>query len=508
MSSSSPRRTPDPEGGSTWRSLAFAVLGGAAWGLCQGRATLPLLGAAALVPMMMLLDRRRPALFGWLFGTVAWGVSLPWIVPTLTTYGFIPGWLAGLALFALAAFLGLYGAAFAGLGARLWRSGDVLSLVALPALWVSLEVLRGHLLTGFPWNLAAYAWVALPGALPLAAWIGAWGVSGVVVAVNLGLARAWRRRKWEGAVATVLLAATLLAISARFSHPNHPRGPLRPVRLVQPDIPDRAVFDAAANEADYQRLLAMTRRVCTPGALVLWPESATWPREWQDDPRLDDDVHALTRQGCAVLLNSAYHRGGKYYNAVLLVEPQAAGHDVQVVAKRHLVPFGEYVPFRRELPFLGKIARTVGDFAPAERTELLSWNGERLGAAVCYEVIFPGEVTDLVAHGATVLFTVTNDGWYGDTAAPRQHLRAARFRAAENGRWMLRAAVTGISAAIRPDGSIAGELGVGRTGTISIDIAGHAARSPYSRLPWLVPAFCVALAAAAIVRAHRVRGAP
>ena len=97
---------------------------------------------------------------------------------------------------------------------------------------------------------------------------------------------------------------------------------------------------------------------------------------------------------------------------------------------------------RRQLPFLGKIARSIGEFTAADRVALLDWAGERLGVAVCFEVIFPGETAQLVRVGATVLVTVTNDAWYGDTAAPEQHLRAARFRAAENRRWLVRAAVT------------------------------------------------------------------
>jgi apolipoprotein N-acyltransferase len=155
------------------------------------------------------------------------------------------------------------------------------------------------------------------------------------------------------------------------------------------------------------------------------------------------------------------------------------------------------VPLRAVFPFLGKIARTVGDFQAAEGVSLLDWRDERIGVAVCFEVVFPGETAELVREGATLLATVTNDAWYGDTAAPRQHLRAARFRAAENRRWLLRAAVTGISAIVRPDGTLAAELGVGEEGTIPVPVFGRRDLSPYTRAPWLVPWLAVLFAVAA-----------
>jgi len=488
-------------------SITLAIASGAAWGLCHGRVELPWLAAVALAPLVLLLGRRHPFWLGWLHGTAAWVVSLPWIVHTITTYGMVPGPLAALGLLALGAVLGIYRALFAWLAAPVWRRGGAWVYVALPALWVVAELARGRLLTGFPWNLAAYAWTEVPGALPLAAWIGAWGVSALVVATNIGMARAWSTRRWEPAAATLLVVATLLGVGARFAVPPSSGGRPLPVRIVQPDIPDRQIFDPAASEEDYQRLLAMTREVCRPGVLVLWPESASWPHEWQDDPRLEENVRALATAGCDVLLNSAFTRSGHTYNAVLLVGAPPRTPPLQMTAKRHLVPFGEYVPLERLLPFAGKIARFVGEFTPGHGVELLAWNGARIGVAVCYEIVFPGLVADLVRQGATLLVTVTNDGWYGDSAAPRQHLRAARFRAAEERRWVLRAALTGISAAIRPDGSLAGRLDLGRHGVLALDVEGIDSATPFARAPWLVPLLCLVVGAAAIVIARRGRGA-
>jgi apolipoprotein N-acyltransferase len=498
------------------RAGLFAAASGVAWGASQAIETRPWLAAIALAPLLVALLGPRPVLLGWLSGIVAWCVALPWIVPTITTYGQLDGWVAGLALLLLAAILGLYHALFAGLGARLFRRGDALSLAALPALWVALEWARGAVLSGFPWNLAAYAWIDLPGALPLASWAGAWGVSALVVAVNAGVARAAVVRRWEPAALAILLAAAALPLAARLAVPPATPGagpPRIEARIVQPNTPNRPFFDTAANRADYRRLVEMSAAVCAPGRLLLWPESAAWPRSLADAPDLRWDVERLARRGCAILLNSSWDEGGRTYNSVLLVERARGGEPASPALppglratradKRHLVPFGEYVPLRSVFPFLGKIARAVGDFSPAREIRLLDYAGAKLGAAVCYEVIFPGETAALVAAGAQVLVTVTNDAWYGDTAAPRQHLRAARFRAAENRRWLLRAAVTGISAAVRPDGALAGALPVDAQGVLAAEVEPRSDRSPFARAPWLVPALCSALALLAIVRAHR-----
>lgn len=473
-------------------SLSLAALGGLLWGASfarEPRAWLPLL---ALVPMALALGGRRPFLAGWLFGALGWLVALPWIVPTLTTYGLLPGWLAGLALLLLAGYLGLYQGLFAWLAAPAWRRGSWLAWLLPPALWVAVEVARGHLLTGFPWNLAAHAWVDLPGALPLAAWVGAHGVSWLLVATGLGLGRALATRRLDAAAWVLLVPLVLLPVAGRWATGAGEAVAPIPVRIVQPNIPNLVAWDPEAVERHTERLFALSRAACDRPALLVWPESAAWPFEYPRDRRLAEAVGDLAAAGCPVLVNSPVAEAGRLYNSVLLV-----GEDGLVARydKRHLVPFGEYVPLGDAIPFLGKIARQAGDFSPSSEAGLLPWRGQRLGVAICFEVIFPGEVAELVRGGATLLATVTNDAWYGDTAAPWQHLRAAQFRAAENRRPLVRAAITGVSAVIAADGSLAATLGVGEEGTLRAEVAGRADLSPFSRAPWLVPLVALAVAA-------------
>jgi apolipoprotein N-acyltransferase len=157
------------------------------------------------------------------------------------------------------------------------------------------------------------------------------------------------------------------------------------------------------------------------------------------------------------------------------------------------VPFGEYVPLQQALPFVGALARNAGNFAASDRISLLHAGPLDLGLAICFEITFPVEVAALVREGATALATLTNDAWYGDSAAPWQHLRAARFRAAENHRTVLRAALTGVSAWIEPDGSLAASLSVGEQGILRGELAPRHELTPFARAPWAVPIACLAV---------------
>ncbi len=162
------------------------------------------------------------------------------------------------------------------------------------------------------------------------------------------------------------------------------------------------------------------------------------------------------------------------------------------------MPFGEYVPFRGVFGWMDKLARDAGEFRPADATALLPWNGEQIGMAICYEVVFPSEVASLVRQGATVLVTITNDAWYGDTSAPWQHFRAARFRAAENRRPLLRSAITGVSAFVAPDGTVLAEIGVFREGILRARVLGERRLTVFSRAPWLVPLLSTLVALVAL----------
>jgi apolipoprotein N-acyltransferase len=490
---------------------AFAAAGGAVWALQFEAREMTVAPWVALVPLLLLLGAPRPGWLAYLYGWVYWMVAIPWIVPTLITFGGLPEALSWLLMGAAAAYLAVYMALFGALGARLWR--DALAqagplplataLVGLPALWVAIEWTRGWLFGGFPWNLAAYAWIAVPGALPLSGWIGPWGVSFLVVATATGIALGVARRRWRLAVAAVLVPLALLPFAGRFAAAGEvPHEPGQSVRLLQPNIANLLEYEPLPVLRNYQKLFDMSRAACDePGTLLVWPESAAWPYRFPGDPHFESDVRGLVDQGCPLLFNSSVEIDGTWRNSAFLLSP---GGGQARYDKRKLVPFGEYVPLRGVFTFIDTLAREAGQFTAAEELTLLDWGRERLGVAICFEITFPGEVAEAVRLGATSLVTITNDAWYGDTSAPWQHFRAVRFRAAENHRPLMRAAITGVSALVRPDGRVVAQLGIAEQGTLRGAIAGRSDLTPYARLPWLVPAIAVALALAAQVAARRL----
>src|SRR4051812_43992987 len=260
----------------------LAAASGVLWGLCFGRAPLSVASWIALAPLVLLLAGPHPGRIGWVHGYAAWMTGLYWIVPTLQTYGGGISLPVAIALTSLlAGYLALFHAAFAWLGARIGRRlgsshvlGDLGRLAALPALWTALEWLRTYLGGGFPWNLAAYAWVDVPGALPLSAWIGAYGISFLIVLTSVAVATAIQRRRWEPAAIGLLVPLLLLPLAGRWSlrqdflalreMPDFGHA----VRLLQPNIPNLIAYDETAVIRNYQKVIRLSEDACQPGALV------------------------------------------------------------------------------------------------------------------------------------------------------------------------------------------------------------------------------------------------
>ena len=497
---------------------ALAAGAGVLWALQFGREPHVVAPWLALAPLIFLFSSTRASgRLAFVFGFASWMTGLSWIAPTLVTFGGIPLPLAIPLNALLAAYLAVYEGLFGWLGGKAWRRWPVLRLLVLPALWVALEWLRSYVFGGFPWNLAAYAWVDVAGALPLSGWVGPYGISFLVVLANAGVAAAVERRRWEPLAAAWLVPLLLFPLAGRWSvrqthadlqragviGPAGPTGEIGlPVRLIQPNIANLTEYDAVAVLRNYRKLMDASSEACRPGALVVWPESAAWPFSYARDPMLRADLEALVRRGCTVLFNSSHPVEESFYNSAYLIAPEGTLHRYD---KRHLVPFGEFVPFRGLFSWMDKLARNAGEFRAAAGVTLLPWGQEKLGMAICYEVVYPEEVAELARRGATMLVTITNDAWYGDSFAPWQHFRAARFRAAENRRPLLRAAITGVSAVVGPDGSVWSQLGVFEEGVIRSRVLGRSGVTPYARLPWLVPFLCSLLSAAAAVALYLAR---
>ncbi|MBI5440068.1 MAG: apolipoprotein N-acyltransferase [Deltaproteobacteria bacterium] len=447
---------------------------------------------------------RRSLLRGWFYGLGFFGTLVWWIVPTVTRYGGLPLSAGAACLVLLAAYLSLYPAVACVLVALASRGRSPWGLALAPLLWTALEGVRGALFSGFPWGDLPQALWRVPWALGLAPWVGIDGVR--LLLASAGAALAWAlaqsvraslgpvRRSWPGLLPLALCgpaAALLLVLPA----PLAPKaGELR-VSVVQGNIDQAQKWDLAFRTTTLQIYRGLTRRVARGGQeLIIWPETAV-PYYVQESSAGRAAVEALARETGAHLLFGAPAyvigaRGMEGRNAVFVASP--AGEIVARYDKVHLVPFGEYMPLGWLFPFATKLVQGVGDFTSGPGVvPLPALDGiPRLGPLVCFEMIFPDLSATHAARGAQLLTVVTNDGWFGSTPGPSQHLAFGAWRAAETGLPLIRAANTGISAAFDERGSLLRWTRLLEPAAFSLRISYPAPhRTPATGVrPWISPA--------------------
>lgn len=494
--------------------LLFSLASGVLLALCfPNFSILPLL-PVALIPLLASLSGlgwRQAFLPGFVFGSAFWLVTIPWIAYTVHRFGGVGLPLAGLALAITA---GVYAVPF-GIMASLYAAvrprtgpGIVLSFAAA---WVLQEAFRTYVFVfgGFPWNLLANPLADVPVLLGTAALGGVFLTSFLVAALDAALFVALTRPSRNARLAWLLGAATC-ALAAAAARPPRPRPSNEALKIgvVQPNVEQDIRWDRETAERVQTDLEAQTRALCRADrpALVLWPESAS-PYAWSFNAAYRERVLALCRElDVAILTSTAWSdapwdENAPYYNAALLVKKD--GPVLPPYFKQRLVPFGEYVPLAPVLRMIKPISRAVpGGFTPGERTVLLPLGDWKLGGAVCYEVVYPWIARAEARAGADVLFTLTNDAWYGRAGAQRQHWLAAVLRAVETGRPLVRAAVTGISGAVDGDGRVLVSLPAGRKGAFSVPVFRPTATPPAVAAGDAVVWVCAAGLLAGILRAR------
>jgi apolipoprotein N-acyltransferase len=432
---------------------------------------------------------RRAFLLAYFCGFLWYMGNCYWVRDTMSRYGDMPPLAPTLLLIGYSLVLGLYFGLF-GLGVALVRraSGSTrLALAAAPILWTGLELAASRI-TSVPWDQLGYSQVDNGIVNQLAPWTGVYGISFVLVAVNaliaggLVLDRGAEKRLW-GITGAVLLAGGIVGI---FLPPPRPAATATAV-LVQPNLDvsadnrwpgqewdqHMAEFASLASEqckvyiAGIPQTGAPTGEVVCPPYpthpdLVAWPESPA-PFE-EGDPRFEKALAVIARQTQAPLVVgnigsdfSAGNGGWHFYNSALIVG--ADGARVGRYDKIHLVPYGEYIPFKNLFAFAHKLTGRVSEFTRGDERKVFILSGQdgvrhRYGIFICYEAVFADEVRQFARLGAEVLVNISDDGWYGDTSAAWQHLNMARMRAIENSRWILRDTNTGITAAIDPYGRV------------------------------------------------------
>jgi len=460
-----------------WRRNLFAFAAGAvsATGFAPlGFFPALLLGYAALVLLIDAAGTRRvrkAAIAGWAFAFGQFFAGLHWIGYAFMVDPSAHLWQMPFALLFLTAGLALFGAFAAGLSAWVWPSGSARHLVFAVFLTAS-EWLRGHVFTGFPWNLPVHGWGASPAILQGAAVFGSYGLSLLTVLLGASLADLFSRPRRSSAPAAMisLFAAfwVLGAICLEIT-PSEDVAGLR-LRLVQPNIPQAEKYQPELRLRNWSRLIELSDRPGNPN-IIIWPEAAP-PFVLAREPEALDQITQLAGRDGIVITGAERVSGTRanhaFYNSLYMFP---AGAPPRVYDKSHLVPFGEYVPFALLLNRIGVTKLTVGQagFSAGDGPRSYDLPGApRLAPLICYEVIFPGAVTPDAAHGGRPAWfvNVTDDSWFGPWAGPRQHLLIARIRAIEEGLPIVRVANTGISAVIDPMGRLESHLPLGETGIL------------------------------------------
>jgi apolipoprotein N-acyltransferase len=487
------------------RRLAVAVLAGFAMNLAFPRPGWDLLGWVALAPLLALAvtaaSPRRAFLEGWVAGLAFFLPLLRWLTHTMTTFSAMTTPVAVLVLLALAGYLALYwGGVACGLAWLDGRLGSRALWLASP-LWVAAELLRGHLLSGFPWGLLGYVPSRRLVVIQIAAWTGVYGVSALLVLVNTALAWAALQRHWRAVAGAGLVAAAAVggALLVGRAHLVPEGAPTLSLAVVQGDIPQAVKWDAAFRAETLRIYGSLTRDVAPGSRLVVWPEAAV-PAYVRLEPGAMRWLTDLANGAGVPLLVGAPDvendgRAVRYLNSAFLVD--AAGLRARY-DKMHLVPFGEYVPLKRLLFFVDAIAAEIGDFTPGRRVAILPLEGTLFGTVICYEVIFPDLFRRFVAEGASFMTNITNDAWFGDSGGPLQHLAMVPLRAVENRVAIVRAANTGVSAFVLPSGAIQATLPLGQRGTLRGEVPLRRGHTFYSRFGDVFAYACAAMSGAAL----------
>ena len=458
---------------------------------------------------------RQSFLVAYFFGFLWYLGNCYWIRDTMSHYGGMPPLAPTLLLIGFSLVLGLYCGLF-GLGFALIRQGtgsDWSALALAPVVWTALDLAAARI-TSVPWDQLGYSQVDNALLTHFAPWTGVYGITYILVASNGVIAGGFTQNRRQNIYLWILdvLMLGVGGAGGMLQTTLRPE-PVATAVLIQPNLDvgnennwrgadwDRHIADfmrlAGENCKSYIEGIPQTDAEtvepdCPPSSahpdLVVWPES---PAPFiEGDPNLQQALRSVVRAAQAPLVvggigvdESAGQQGANYYNSAFIVN--AAGQSVGRYDKIHLVPFGEYIPFQNLLTFARKLTGRVSSFTRG--TERNSFplatqdHGEhRYGVFICYEAVFADEVRRFAKNGAEVFVNVSDDGWYGDTSAPWQHLNMARMRAIENRRWLLRDTNSGVTAAIDPYGRVRQSIPRHQTGALTAGFGFNSERTFYT----------------------------
>ena len=455
-----------------------AILSGLLLAFAFPKFNLEFLAWFALVPLFFAIypgNARKALKLGFVTGLVFYFITLSWVTNTLVNYGNIPTVVSWLILSLLVAYLSVYVALFAFLIKRFSKGHPLPIFLLAPVTWTALEYLRStHSIYGFSWQGLGYSQFQTLPVIQMASITGVYGISALIVLVNAGLFillnpvfekyPVWQQSRKQIAVATFLLLVICVGYGKWTLNqvPVYSAPPVR-VGLIQGNIPQKIKWDPAYRTEVMRQYRELTVRAAAfKPDLMVWPEAVTPFFFGQDasgteyvidtvrmaqtpmvlgSPALKENKTEVNTQGSRQLYNSAYFLSGN-------------GAKLGRYDKIHLVPFGEFVPFRSILFFIDKMVANIGDFERGEEAQVFQLGNHGFAVSICFEIIFPDLVRRPVKEGAGFLVNITNDAWFGRSAASYQHMSMVAMRAVENRVPIVRAANTGISGSIDAYGRI------------------------------------------------------
>lgn len=397
--------------------------------------------------------------FGWIAGLLAGVGNLYWLVIPVQIYGGLPWYVALPCPVLLSALMAIYYGLFSYILFHLGKRIEGGSLCILAGLaWASIEMLIGSMFSGFPWMNLASAFTPWPVFIQAASVVGAYGLSGLLAALSVALLLYSTYRC--ALFLSVGLAFLLVGFGFYRMDELSQAEPDYMIAVAQGNIDQSLKWEPkfqASTVKTYVELSLEAIQKSSP-KVVIWPETSM-PFYLQDRTpyRKALEIFAKDTKTSLVIGSPAYKvtdmktRSYVLFNRAWLMDD--LGRTTQYYDKEHLVPFGEYMPLEKLIPF-EKLVHAAGDFIPGTDNTPLMLDGVALGMVICYEGIFPELAQKQVERGATALLNISNDAWFGDTSAPLQHLNLTIMRAVEQGRWLVRSTNTGISAFIDPTGTI------------------------------------------------------
>jgi len=491
---------------SPWFSALFS---GVLYALAFPRFDLFPLAFIFLLPLLSALERSRAGSFSLFitFGASSYLVLLYWMPRVMIRYGGMSMGLSVLAFLMVTGILSLITAA-AGWGmGRLWRAGNPW-WPGVALLWVARDLVLEVFMSGFPWCLAGTSQYRNLPFLQTAALGGVHLTGFLLILANLLLYRWWRYRDRRYGAALILLL--LVTHGWGWMRMNRMESglaklPSHRVGVLQPGSHHDRVLSWRQREVRLTELLEESAGLVRNGGaeFVVWPEYSVTLYPLQNTA-YRDRLLEFSREYAPLLAGfTDIQRKGVIANAMVRFAPEG----IQTYHKVHLTPFGEYIPFRWLFFFVPRIVGEIVDFTPGKSLHTLEVNGTPMATPICFEIIFPRLVRKLVARGARLIITISNDSWFGNTSAPGQHMVNAVLRSVENHRYTVRSTSNGLSVAVSPTGRILKQSPYGQADRFVTRVHYLEERSPFTRGGWLFPHFCLLLGLAALIpRGRRHRG--